>query len=147
MYFDIKGYFEKEADRLLKLNLSISKTVSVNQEDEQKKVRIKDYKKELSAFISSDINKASWRGAFVELKNSNLTSYRTDNAKIPVKKIEITYDESSISSIRIIAETTNILYASRDTLIYYPDSLYQIKKTQKIKWLKEKSYKVIGQFK
>ncbi len=145
-YFNIKNYFEKEADRLTKLSLIVHKTVSIDGVSEQKRVKISDYKKELNTFISSDINKASWRGAFTVKKEEDQTFFTTENEKVPVKKVHIRFKNNSVKSIQIIVQTTNILYHSADTLTYFPDSLYEIKKTQKIKLLKEKKYVVIGRF-
>ena len=145
-YFDLKGYFEKEAIRLNTLSLQIDKSVEVNGNGEQKRVKIKDFKNELGTFITSDINKSSWRGSFSVKKETNTESYTTVNAKIPVKKVEIHYLNQKIKWIQIIAITDNILYHSSDTLTYYPDSLYEIKKTQKIKLLKEKKYVISGRF-
>ena len=146
-YFSLKNYFEKEAERLNRLNLQIHKTVGINGVNEQKLVKINNFENELNAFISSDINKASWRGAFTVKKDENLALYTTENNKVPVKKVEIRYQNKKVKSIQIFLRTTNILYHSSDTLTYFPDRLYEIKKTQKIKLLEEKRYVVIGKFK
>lgn len=146
-YFNLRSYFEKEAERLNKLNLQLDKLVAIGENVEQKKVSIKDFNRELSTFINSDINKASWRGAFTVKKNRNSELYTTENEKIPVKRIEIQYQNNRIRSIKIDIATQNILYRSSDRLAYFPDSLYEINKTQKIKLLKEKKYSVIGKFK
>ncbi len=145
-YFDLKGYFEKEADRLNKTKSKINKSVAINGETEHKIVKIEDYKAELSSFISSDINKASWKGAFNIQKKGNSTIFSTSNEKIPIKKLEVQYVNNKIRFIQILIETDNILYHSIDSLTYFPDSLYEIKKIQKIKLLKEKKYVVVGKF-
>ena len=146
-YFSLKNYFETEAERLNALNLQIHKTVAINDVNEHKLVKINNFGNELNTFISSDINKASWRGAFIVKKDEHLALYTTENKKIPVKKLEIRYQNNRIKSIQVFLRTANILYHSSDTLTYFPDSLYEIKKTQKIKLLKEKRYVVIGKFK
>ena len=146
-YFNIKGYFEKEAERLNGLNLKMHKTVSIDGVKEHKLVKIHDFKNELNTFISSDINKGSWKGAFTVKKEGDLALYMSENEKVPVKRVEIRYQNNKVKSIQIFIKTANILYHSSDTLNYYPDSLYEIRKTQKIKLLKEKKYIVIGKFK
>ncbi|MES2419237.1 MAG: hypothetical protein V4541_13700 [Bacteroidota bacterium] len=146
-YFDLSGYFEKETDSLNKREVLIDKTVSINGKAERKKVKIKDFKNELSSFIAADINKASWRGAFKVNKGLNLTIYTNNSEKIPVKELSVAFQNSKIFYVKILIVNSNILYTSRDTLIYYPDSLYEIKKTQKIKLLAEKNYAVLGRFK
>ncbi|RZK44239.1 MAG: hypothetical protein EOO90_00830 [Pedobacter sp.] len=144
--FDLKGFFEKEAARLEKLNLTVNKTVSIDGVEENKKIKIQDFAKELNSFISSDINKASWRGAFNINKTENLLQYTTTNEKIPVKELIIQFENEEVKSIRIINEVKNILYHSSDTLTYFPDSLYEIRKTQKIKLIKEKNFRITGRF-
>jgi hypothetical protein len=146
IYFDVKGYFEKEAKRLDNNKALVHKSVAINGITEQKTIHIPDFKNELGSFISSDINKASWRGSFNVKKDKDLTVYTTTEEKIPVKKIEVRMQNDKPVYIKILVVNTNILYTSSDTLAYFPDSLYEIKKTQKIKLLKEKKYAVIGKF-
>ena len=146
-YFDLDSYFKLEANRLTKSNLQIYKTVVVNGESEEKKIKINNWEKEFETFISSDINKSSWRGSFKVKKDYSTEIYVTDNEKIPIKKVEIFYRNDKISGIKIIINTSNRLYISKDTLSYYPDSLYQIKKVQKIKLMDQKTYQIIGKFK
>lgn len=146
-YVDLAGYFKKEASRLKKVNLPIDKIVMVNGITEEKKVPIANWEKEFDSFISADINKASWRGAFKMAKNNNVTTYTSNSNKIPVKKVEVTYQNEKIMAIKIFVTNTNDLYTSKDSLSYYPDSLYEIKKTQSIKLMDEKRYQITGKFK
>lgn len=145
-YFDLDSYFKAEAQRLSKANLQIDKTVMVNGQSEEKNVKINNWEKEFESFISADINKASWGGSFKIQKDSATTVYLTQNEKIPVKKVEITYHKDKIYGIKIFITTTNRLYTSKDSLVYYPDSLYQIKKLQDIKLMGPKTYQVTGRF-
>ncbi len=145
-YFDIRGYFEKEISRLTKLNPIITKTVRINENVEQKKLSIKSWKQELQSFIDADINKASWKGSFKVEKNGNLTTYTANSDKIPVKNITVALNGSRVVSVKILVNNDNNLYISQDSLVYFPDSIYQIKKTQSIKLMNPKSYQVIGKF-
>ncbi|MCY1525449.1 hypothetical protein D9M68_604280 [compost metagenome] len=145
-YFDLKKYFEAEAVRLNKVGLKINKSVAINDDKTQKMVSIEDFNKEFESFISADINKASWRGSFVVKTTPELISYESNSDKIPVKKLELSRKNGKINAIHIFVANQNILYTSQDTLNYFPDSLYQIKKNQKIKLLEMKEYEVIGRF-
>ena len=145
-YFDLKGYIAKEADRLNALQPSLNKTVMVNKSEESKKLKIADWHKELSAFTDADINKSAWQGLFLVTRTSNEDKYTSDNEKVPVKSLVIKHLNGKVRSIQILIGNSNILYTSKDTLSYYPDSLYQIKKTQHIKLLNEKSYRITGKF-
>lgn len=145
-YFDLEGYFKNEAVRLSKKSKPIVKTVWVNGKSEQKKINIKNWEKELGIFIDADINKDSWKGSFKFSIIDNVKTYVSDNQKIPVNKLEIIEKKGKISSIKIYIQNSNNLYSSQDSLSYYPDSLYEIKKVQHIKLMEKKRYKVEGRF-
>jgi hypothetical protein len=145
-YFDLKTYFEKEAVRLSKLNPSLKKRVSINEDEQSQTLKITNWPTELEIFKEADINKSSWKGEFTISKQNNQWQYQTKNPKIPVKLIEIIETEGQVKSIKIIKSTHNIFYQTTDSLLYYPDSLYQIVKHQDIRLLKPKRYEVIAKF-
>ncbi|MGM9479382.1 hypothetical protein ACS5PU_23370 [Pedobacter sp. GSP4] len=147
LYFDLKGYFKKEINRLQQLKPTVNKTVSINGTAENKTAVITDWQKELAIFINADINKTSWKGSFKTSTENGADVYSSDNKKIPVKKLSILKNGSKVGKIEVIIDNKNILYQSQDTLTYYPDSLYQIKKEQKIRLLKPKSYFIVGRLK
>jgi hypothetical protein len=147
LYFDVKGYFEKEINRLQKLNPDVNKKVSINGAAENKTAKIADWTKELAIFVNADINKTSWKGSFKIKEQNGVDSYTSDNKKIPIKKVSITWKGQKAGKIEIIIDNKNILYRSLDTLTYYPDSLYSIKKQQKIRLLNEKKYLIVGKLK
>jgi hypothetical protein len=145
-YFDIATYFNKEALRLSKNNLAVNKTVWVDGKKEQKNIIIKNWEKEFEIFIDADINKASWKGFFSVNGNADEEVYVSNDKKIPVKKVIVKKNGERITAIQIFIHNTNDLYNSQDSLSYFPDSLYHIKKTQKIKLLSERKYEVTGRF-
>ncbi|KQM77290.1 hypothetical protein ASE74_18795 [Pedobacter sp. Leaf216] len=147
LYFDVKGYFEKEINRLQKLNPEVNKTVSINGAAENKIAKIANWTKELAIFVNADINKTSWKGSFKIKEQNGVDSYISDNKKIPIKKVSITWKGEKADKIEIIVDNKNILYRSLDTLTYFPDSLYSIKKQQKIRLLNEKKYSIVGKLK
>lgn len=145
-YFDVKGFIASEVIRLKQSNPEIDKTVIVNQDKEHKKLKIADWQKELSAFADADINKSAWQGLFILHKSKEVDTYTSNDEKVPVKSLRILYHSGKLAGIEVLISNANILYTSNDTLSYYPDSIYQVKKTQRIKLLKEKSYKITGLF-
>ena len=145
-YFDLAGYFNGEANRLQAANPSIRKQVMAKGKAEVKNTKVTDWKTELASFTNADINKTSWRGEFSITKDDSLTTYITDNPKIPVKKLEVLQKSAQVIGIRIFKSSENALYDAVDTLIYFPDSIYIIKNQQKIKLLNVKNYEVIGKF-
>jgi hypothetical protein len=146
-YFDLTGYFDNEALRLSKINPTIKKQVTIDTSSEQKAILITDWAKEFNVFKEADINKASWIGLFKIEKSDAITTYTSNDDKIAVKKLEISYQHGKINRITAILNTSNMLYHSSANLNYYPDSLYSIYKTQKIKLMDAKAYKITGSFK
>jgi hypothetical protein len=145
-YFDLKGYFEKEADRLTKAGIIVNKTVAINGAHETKTLKITDWERELSSISNADINKTSWRGAFKVARSENRVTYKSDDGKVPVKALTVFYRNGIVSGFLVLIRNSNALYTSTDSLTYYPDSLYQIKKNQQIKLLSEKNYEISIKF-
>ncbi|SEQ94966.1 hypothetical protein [Pedobacter rhizosphaerae] len=146
-YFDLPGYFKKEIARLQKIDPQVNKTVVTNGRSEQKNIKIADWAQELAIFVDADINKTSWRGSFSVSKTDSTQRFTSDNKKIRIKELAITNKGTQIKRIEILVAVKNILYTSTDTLIYCPDSLYEIKKQQKIKLLSQKNYAIVGKLK
>lgn len=146
VYFDVQAFFNKEIKRLSELNPTVYKTVSENGQQESKQLKINDWKRELKLFLAADINKAAWRSAFKIDKSDSLTTYTSLDEKIPIKKLSIIKLKDKVIEIEVINVNYNILYKATDTLNYYTDSLYRIKKTQNIKLLSPKTYEVTGKF-
>lgn len=146
-YFDLKGYIEQESNRLGRSNPTVHKTVMVNDSSESKELKIKDWKKELSAFSDADMNRAAWKGLFQVKKTGEQETYTSDQKKVPVKQVTLTRRNGQLYGLQILIRNSNALYTSADTLSYYPDSLYEVKKTQNIRLLSEKNYRITGKFK
>ncbi|MFD2288545.1 hypothetical protein GJU39_18345 [Pedobacter petrophilus] len=146
LYFDLKGYFGKEIIRLKNARVKVDKTVSINGISETKSLLITDWEKELAIFINADINKNSWKGSFKVTQQNGLQVYTSDSKKIPVKKVSVNNKGLKISKVEIIINNKNILYQSLDTLTYYPEILYKIRKQQKIRLLAPKDYTVVAKF-
>ncbi|TDO24958.1 hypothetical protein [Pedobacter duraquae] len=144
--FDLVGYFDAEAKRLDVRSPVILKSVWINGKQETKSIKIKDWKKELSIFTDADINKRAWDGEFKKSESATFEQYSTENEKIPVKKVLIWKKSEKICGLKILIRNSNYLYTSTDTLSYYPDSLYQIKKMQQIRFMKSKHYQILGRF-
>lgn len=146
-YFDLNEFFDAQIKNLSSQNPAVYKNVSINGQKEAKQIKIDDWRKELDLFLSSDINKADWRGAFNKTVTDSTIIYNTHEDKIFVKKLELGFDEDeNIQKVKIIIERNNLIYSSNDTLEYIPKTRYSIKKSQKIKLLSPRNYSVEGQF-
>jgi hypothetical protein len=145
-YFALNAYFQKEALRLQRTSPVVDKTVLANGKTERKHLKIRSWTKELSSFIEADINKKAWAGEFKKTVNDSTETYLSSNEKVPVKKVAIFRRDKQIAGIVIIIKNKNYLYTSTDTLSYYPDKWYEVKKTQQIKLMSKKQYRINGVF-
>ncbi|MCX2451754.1 hypothetical protein OQX61_10830 [Pedobacter sp. PLR] len=146
-YFDLKGYFAGEATRLSRGKPMIHKTVVVNDSTESKDLVIQDWPKELSIFSDADLNKSAWKGLFQVKKTDTLELYTSNNEKVPVKELKVIKRKGRVYGLQVLIRNSNTLYTSSDTLSYFPDSLYDVKKDQQIRLLAEKNYRITGKFK
>lgn len=148
VYFDIKGFFEEEAVRLSRNSNPVHKEITRNREEtESKNITIKDWKKELSLFIESDINKPAWTSSYQVREEGDSTIYTTSDPNLRTKKIVINMEDEKVAAITISNEVTNQLYTSQEKLYYSPDSLYRIEKEQDVRVIGSNHYLVTGKFK
>ncbi|GGH03165.1 hypothetical protein [Mucilaginibacter phyllosphaerae] len=145
-YFDLKGYFEKEATRLTALNPQVDKSVAHNAETESKNVRIGSWKKELNLFTESDINKPAWKLSYDVQTNADSTVYAAKYPELKTRRIVIRKKAGQVSEIAIVNNTHNILYNTTEKLQYAPGNYYRIEKTQKVKVMGGNSYMIKGKF-
>lgn len=145
-YFNLKSYFQKEASRLQATNPTVNKTVVANGKAETKHMKIRSWEKELSSFIDADINKRAWAGEFAKQLKDSSEIYASNNDKVPVKRLTIFRSNKQISGVEVIIENHNYLYTSTDTLSYYPNKCYEVRKTQQIKLMSKKQYRITGMY-
>ncbi|MFD0749791.1 hypothetical protein ACFQZS_06535 [Mucilaginibacter calamicampi] len=146
-YFDIKGYFENSAAHLKKERKTITKTVVHNGKSESKQVEIGNWEAELALFTESDINKPAWNGSYTKQDSAAVITYTAKDADLRTRRILIDKaKDGSIKQITINNQVNNALYNTRETLNYFPDSVYTIEKYQKVKLLGANTYKITGKF-
>lgn len=147
-YFDLEGYFDKEASRLQSLDAVVEKTVAKNELKEQKKLKIKNWDTELELFKASDINKPAWKDSYITKETPQKIHHTASDPELRTQEIVITKDaDGTIRHIFIFNKTSNGLYSSTEKLNYYPDSLYQIEKEQQVRVLGTNNFNVTGKIK
>jgi hypothetical protein len=145
-YFDLKGYFKADSIRLTKLNPLINKTVVHNKVSETKKVHIPNWGTELSLFTGSDINKPAWKASYKVQETDNFLIYKAKDPQLKTRDIIIKREGNKIKWILIFNHTKNVLYETVEKLSYFPDSLYLIQKTQRVRVLGTDTYSIKGSF-
>jgi hypothetical protein len=148
-FFDLKGYFSGEAARLAKLNPEISKTAVYNKQPETQKVHIANWSNELSMFTESDINKPAWRASYDVQSSDGFITYKAKDPELKTQDIVIKKNGNKIKWIFIYNHVRRtlfnmMLFESKETLTYFPDSLYQVQKRQATRVLGINTYNVKG---
>jgi len=158
-YFDLKGYFEREAARLTKLNKPVLKSAKHNGVTETKEVHISNWDTELSLFAGSDINRPAWKNSYSILADSGLLVYKANALEPELKTREIliklvggkvkyimiindTYDVNAIHK----SDLQHLFFVTREKLTYFPDSLYLVQKAQTVRFLGVNKYDIKGLF-
>jgi len=135
IFFDLKGFFQKEKARLEKIN-SFKKIVSIDGESEEKTLAKLDFDNELSIFIASDINRPAWSdkykvdSTFTENKQLKKLTYSALDNSLKTKTLSIDFKENSASHITIEKSTDNTIAQSKQSLTYDIDKGYSIQSMQ-----------------
>jgi len=156
-YFDLKGYFEREAARLTKLNKPVLKSVKHNGITETKEVHISNWDTELSLFEQSDINRPAWKTSYSILADSDLLIYKALEPELKTREILIKLTGGKVKYIMIINDTYDVnakpkrdlqhlFFVTREKLTYFPDSLYLVQKAQTVRFLGVNKYDIKGLF-
>lgn len=146
-FFDMAGYFAKEAARLKELNKPVLKTVEHNGVAESKRVMIRDWNAELSLFKNSDINKPAWSSSYEIHHDGGITIYMAKDTNLRTRRLIIKQENGKVKWVMIYNHTPkNLLYDSFEKLTYIPDSLYMIEKRQSVKVLGTNRYRIKGLF-
>jgi hypothetical protein len=145
--FSLDSFFNAEANRLQQVNPSILKSVKKDGEQEERELKIGNWKNELSAFQSADISK-NFDPALYEVKAIDcVTEFTAKKKDLQIQKLRIEFDrDEKVKHIYIDKKITNSLYDSQEKLDYYSDSLYRIVKLQDVQGLDANQYEIIGKF-
>ncbi|GAA3966508.1 hypothetical protein [Mucilaginibacter dorajii] len=143
-YFDVAGYFKADTSKLQKLNPVVDKTVLHNGTSENKTVHIPNWGQELNLFIQSDINRPAWKNSYTVLNTDSLIIYTAKTPDLRTTKIMIRKDNNKVKWLVIYNHTKNLLYETREKLSFFPDSAYQIEKSQQVKLMGKNLYMVKG---
>jgi len=143
-YFDIEGFFTADTARLNHLNNLVLKTVTHNGITESKKVKIGNWGREFDLFINSDINKPAWKDSYRVITSDSSVIYEATVPELKMREMVIKKINGKVKWILIYNRTKNSLYQTTEKLSYFPDSLYVIEKSQKVRIMGANYYKIKG---
>ncbi|WP_342648640.1 hypothetical protein [Mucilaginibacter sp. CSA2-8R] len=147
-YFDLKQFINADSARLNKLAPLVLKAVQHNSEKSQTlRVTIKNWGEELALFSASDINKPAWRDSYQILQQGDSVIYTALYPELVTRRMVISKNGEAVKKIVVDNFTKNLLYQTKEHLVYYPDSLYLIDKEQKVKLIGVNRYRIAGKIK
>ncbi|NGM61753.1 hypothetical protein G5B30_07480 [Sphingobacterium sp. SGG-5] len=142
--FDLPAYFQREIKRLSAVDKAVVKTVSKGDVSETKTLRV-DWKKELAAFASIDINKPVYAGYIYKDSSGRTVTFRIDNPKLDISMVRIQYNEQNEPlEITIQRKIDNLLYDTAEKLHYKKNESYRIEKQQDVWVLGTNHYTIAG---
>ena len=141
----MRGFFETEVNRLTSKKSLVNKSVRQNDQSEVKKNHSVDWDNELALFIASDINKSAWKDSYKISGDSVYINYIAIDTNLRTRFVEIKMDQHGRAVFfKIKNITRSKLYESSEELIYIPDSIYTINKSQSVRFLGNKTYQIRG---
>lgn len=146
-FFDLKGYFEKEIQRLNQAQPKVQKKVMLNDKVEEKQPDRLDFATELGIFVESDINRRDWMDKYhadSTFVNSTLTAIRytsLDN-KLRTRQLDVEFEQNKVSKIHILNGAKTMVAGSQQELTYLPTEGYFIQSLQHTAISKDRSLKV-----
>ncbi len=154
-YYPISQFFQNEIQRLTDNKVGLNKTVELNGETETKRLEEVDWKQELQVFIDADINKTAWKDKY-EVEERLVDSkahqqkeivYRAKDKDLKTQFIKLIVEPitEEIRYIQVTNITTNLVYTSKEVLIYKYNKSYSIEKNQGIKRMGVDKIKVVGE--
>lgn len=147
-YFSLASYFQAEEGRMQASQPKLMKMINVDGKKETRTLSKAVWPIELQFFESADINKPAWLGKYRVDSNSAGLRYRALDSSLKVREISIGKSSSKagskVSFVKVHIAVQNFLYSLDEQLIYLPDSLYSINRTQHINLLGKKVYQITG---
>jgi len=147
IFFDLKGFFQKEKAHLEKIN-SFKKIVSIDGVSEEKTLTKLDFEKELSIFIASDINRPAWSdkykvdSTFTEKNQLTKLTYTALDNSLKTKVLTIDFLNNIASKIAIEKSTDNTIAQSKQFLTYNIGKGYTIQSEQNLSLSTTKTIRV-----
>ena len=135
-FFRLHEYIEQQIVQLTASSKKLSKKISKDGKQEEKVISRVSWKKELRPFFDADINRSAWFKAFhidtLKTVGGYHLIYIALEAKLSVRKMDISLQSDTVNSITIFTEKKNSYFSSAQQLIYIPGKGYSIIGNQKV---------------
>lgn len=151
IFFDIKGYFDGEVQRLSSKGKA-RKIVVAGGKKEEKIIDCVDLKKELAVFADADINRPAWSDKYVadttfgEQNELLQVQIKAVDQMMKTQRIEINFSNSAVSKITIENNSSSSMATSSQSLVYEPEVGYSIESHQKVTMTNDQVFQVVVRF-
>ncbi len=147
--FDLPAFFQAEQKRLDALSIQVLKTVEVNGRLAAYNTDTIRWVHELALPASLDLNKPAWIGKYREERvstgNEKTLRYFPTDQNIPLRFAEVRLDaEGRLQSAEGYRTESSLITETSVHWWYYPDSLYRIMGTERLRGLQPNRYSVEG---
>ncbi len=149
-FFDLKGYFSQEQERLSLLR-GFEKKVELNGQIEEGRFDTLDWEIELKAFSDANINLPAWYDKYAidsVFSNNELYTlhYHAIDSSLRIQAIQIEFEQKAPSKIQIERKSNSPLAQTFKSLVYEPDRGYSILNIQHLRMSEEKKVSVQVRF-
>ena len=136
-FFDIKGYFTEQAERLNKEQIGVRKTIKIGDSEEVHEMDSLNYEEELELFANADINRPAWQSKYLVdsiFSENRLAAlhYSAQDDELKTQEIRIQFLEEVVRAIEIVNHTESTIAETNQRLSYIPESGYSIINEQKL---------------
>ncbi len=149
-FFDLKGYFEKEKERLKAAETRIVKTVTLNEQREEAVFDSLNFSRDFSVFIDSDINKRSWLDKYevdtLRDGNRQVVKYEAKDRQLRTKLLTVVFSQGQVASIHVENSSKTYISQSTQVLDYAPDTGFSIENYQKLLLGKDRNLSIDVKF-
>lgn len=149
--FDLPAFFQTEQKRLEATPVQVLKTVEVNGRSAAYTTDSIRWTEELALPASLDLNKPAWIGKYrqerISTQNGNIVRYLPTDESIPLRFAEVRLlADGSVQSAEGYRTESSLITETSVHWWYYPDSLYRIMGTERLRGLQPNRYSVEGRF-
>ncbi len=134
-FFDLKGFFDAEIERLEGYPLTVTKSIQLNGETETQQLTDLNFSNDLRLFRESDINKPAWhdkyRSEVQQLSGQHqITTYTALDSSLQTRVLTVEEDLGVVTNISIRRKTGTVLSKGDHQLEYDPATGYQVRTVQ-----------------
>ncbi|MFI5219889.1 MAG: hypothetical protein ACHQNT_10410 [Bacteroidia bacterium] len=149
VYFDLKSFFENEADKMQHQNFSLRKTILSGDTTESHLIDSVSWINEFKSFIECDINRKAWINSYrvdsVIKSSRTLVKYSAKDSTLDISTVQIIFQANVPVSIQVVKKNDKQFYAHFNYLHYVPEKYFIIDNWQKINFASTIHIKIEGE--